>query len=91
MQQRERRYDPKLLDRFAELLRADGMKRRLRERPGTVIVPLALAFVALAIVDQVIGSATLHGVIVTGAGLGAAALVAVGLAVHRPPTRRAGG
>ena len=47
-------------------------------------MPLAAAFIALAIIDGAIGNATLHGVIVTAAALGAAALVAFGLAVHRP-------
>ena len=60
------------------------MRRRLQERPGTVIVPLAIAFFALAVTDYVLGDATLHGVIVTVAGLGGAAIIAIGLAVHRP-------
>lgn len=60
------------------------MRRRLETRPLTVILPLAATFIALAVIDQLVGTATLHGVLVTGAGLGAAALVALGLSVHRP-------
>jgi PAS domain S-box-containing protein len=60
------------------------MRRRLQERPGTIIAPLAAAFIALAVISKAIGNPTLHGVLVTAAGLGGAAIVTVGLKVHRP-------